>query len=61
MLMRIKRPVRPDPRPLGERTALDNGTRAAPVWLAVRHKRTRPARPAKLSFTSRGLPSSPRS
>jgi hypothetical protein len=70
MLLPIRRPVRPEPRPLNERTATDLVDRLALIWLSVRYKRSRknfallrvgasgtsnPITPAL-----RGLPSSPR-
>ena len=62
MLLHIRRPVRPEPRPLRERAASDPAVRPTDIWLSVRHKRSRPAAPAgrKTSGTPRALPSSPR-
>jgi len=62
MLLHIRRPVRPEPRPLREGTARDPAARPTDIWLTVRHKRTRPAAPVagKTSRTPHALPSSPR-
>jgi hypothetical protein len=62
MLLHIRRPVRPEPRPLREQTASDPAARPTDIWLSVRHKRTRPAAPEarKTSRTPRAQPSSPR-
>ena len=56
MLMQIRRPVRPEPRPLRERSASQLVDRIACIWLAVRHKRTRAAAPLrpKIWLTARG-------
>jgi hypothetical protein len=61
MLLHIRRPVRPDPRPLRERTASDPAARPTDIWVSVRHKRTRPAGAvAHKRSRTRALPSSPR-
>ena len=63
MLLQIRRPVRPDPRPLRERDGSAAVNRIASIWLAVRQKRSRatavPQRP-KIWLTSRGPSSAPR-
>jgi len=62
MLLHIRKPARPEPRPLGERTAPDPAARPPQVWMSVRHKRNRPPAAAarKTSRTPRALSSSPR-
>jgi hypothetical protein len=61
MLLRIRRPVRPEPRPLREQTAPDPAARPTDIWVSVRHKRTRPtASASKTSRTPHASPSSPR-
>jgi hypothetical protein len=62
MLLQIRRPVRPDPRPLRERTGSEAVNRIAYIWLAVRQKRSRAATPqrSKIWLTSRGPSSAPR-
>jgi len=62
MLLQIKRPVRPEPRPLSEWSAADPAARPARIWLTVRHKRQRPpATPRRRpSPRPRGPASSPR-
>jgi hypothetical protein len=60
MLLHIRRPVRPEPRPLRERTTSDPAARPTDIWLSVRPKRNRPDAPAKTSRKPRALPSSPR-
>ena len=71
MLLPIRRPVRPEPLPLKERTSSDLANRLALIWLSVRHKRSRKnflaprvagAGDASNVITAglRGLPSSPR-
>jgi len=62
MLLHIRRPARPEPLPLRERTAGRPAERASGVWLSVRHKRNS-GRPRGRK-TSPGLgrrPSSPQS
>jgi hypothetical protein len=62
MLLHIRRPVRPEPLPLRERTASDPAARPADIWVSVRHKRPRPAHPPyrKPSPTPHVPPSGPR-
>ena len=62
MLLHIRRPVRPEPRPLRERTGSDLASRIACIWLAVRQQRCRSAAPQrpKIWLTSRGASSAPR-
>ena len=53
MMLPIRRPVRPQPGPLRERTESDAHKRPDCVWLAVRHKRGR-APAVRSKFRSRG-------
>jgi len=63
MLLQIRRPARPNPRPLRERDGSDDATRIASIWLAVRQKRRggkgAPQR-SKIWFPSRGSSAAPR-
>jgi hypothetical protein len=43
MLLQIRRPTRPEPRPLRARTGTDPRPLAAGIWLSVRPKRSRTA------------------
>ena len=42
MIMRVRRPVRPEPLPLRERASPQGTEHACVVWLNVRCKRSRP-------------------
>ena len=61
MLLPIRRPVRPEPLPLNERTDAAAG-RLSLIWINVRHKRNRAVTPlrAKTFLNLRGPSSSPR-
>ena len=56
MMLPVRRPVRPQPCPLRERTQSDADKRPDCVWLSVRPKRSRAAAPVrpKLADPSRG-------
>jgi hypothetical protein len=54
MMLPIRRPVRPQPGPLRERTESDNDKRPDCVWLSVRHKRSRAPAPARSKLRARG-------
>jgi hypothetical protein len=56
MMMPIRRPVRPQPGPLRERTQSDADKRPDRIWLSVRHKRSRAVTRLKGNFAvaSRG-------
>jgi hypothetical protein len=55
MILPIRRPVRPQPEPLREKSASETAKRPDCVWLSVRHKRSRAAVPARAKFRPRGL------
>jgi hypothetical protein len=59
MLLQIRRPARPEPRPLRERADLDSGPQAAGIWLSVRPKRSRASPGRKTAVTPRGPLSAP--
>jgi hypothetical protein len=56
MMLPIRRPVRPQPGPLRERSPSDADKRPDRIWLSVRHKRSRAVTllKAKFAFASRG-------
>ena len=55
MMLPIRRPVRPQPEPLREKSESDAAKRPDCVWLSVRHKRSRAAVPARSKSRPRGL------
>jgi hypothetical protein len=55
MMLPIRRPVRPQPEPLREKSETDAAKRPDCVWLSVRHKRSRAAVPARTKFRPRAL------
>jgi hypothetical protein len=55
MMLPIRRPVRPQPGPLRERTETGADQRPDCVWLSVRHKRSRATSPARTQFRPRRL------
>jgi hypothetical protein len=56
MMLPIRRPVRPQPGPLRERSQSDADRRPDRIWLSVRHKRSRAVTllKAKFAIASRG-------
>ena len=55
MMLPIRRPIRPQPGSLRERTDTGADKRPDCVWLSVRHKRSRAALPTRSKFRARGL------